>query len=72
MICKNIKTNILYNYFFDNYNRVMINDGFESITVNYKDWCKDFYVVDKLKSLSELDKQYNNRIKNSYKNEFKG
>ena len=65
MICKNIKTNILYNYFFDNYNRVMINDGFESTTVNYKDWCEDFYVVDKWKNLSELDKQYNSRIKNS-------
>lgn len=65
MICKNIKTNILYNYFFDNYNRVMINNGFESTTVNYKDWCKDFYIVDKWKNLSELDKQYNSRIKNS-------
>lgn len=53
MICKNIISEDLYNYKFIEDGLVELNnpDMFEPKYVKYEDWCMDYYVVDKWKSL---------------------
>lgn len=56
MICKCIESGFLYNYSFIDGGKVLLEnphlkDYPMSLEVNYEDWCMDYYVVDKWKSL---------------------
>ena len=63
MICKNIKTGKLYNYLFNKQNKVEIDNGNGwHMGIDYEDWCKDFYIVDKWRNLTQNDIEYNNSL----------
>jgi hypothetical protein len=52
MICKNIKTNVLYNYLFSEGNVNLSNPNYdENFTVSYDEWLKNYYIIDKWKTI---------------------
>lgn len=68
MICKNLKTNLYYNYRFYEDMTVELNDNVNpSFFVTYHDWCIDYLVIDKWRNLNELDLKYNENIRNKNK-----
>lgn len=64
MICKDIKTKLLYNYnFVDDDKTVEIWDG-ENDTkkISYDEWCKGFCIIDKWRCLSPEEIEYNKQL----------
>ena len=64
MICKSLKTKLLYNYRFTNKSVEISDDENFVVEISYTDWCKNFYIIDKWRNLSKSDKKYNEEIKN--------
>ena len=65
MICKEIKTNKLFNYCFKESKNVELNDGInDSVEVDYHTWCKEFYIIDKWRNLNDYDIKYNENLEN--------
>lgn len=61
MICKSLKTSKYYNYSFAcPFKNVELNDGLDNkFMIPYKDWCKDYLIIDKWRDLNEWDIKYN-------------
>lgn len=51
MICKNLKTNIQYNYRFIEDGKVELENQYNVFSVLYEDWCMDYLVIDKWNDL---------------------
>lgn len=50
MICKNEQTGEYYNYeFVENEVKLWQPNMINEIFINYKDWCNEYYIVDKWK-----------------------
>ena len=57
MVCKNLETGKYYNYqFIQDKELVKIDDnnGYK-IFISYKDWYKDYLIIDKWRDLNEWD-----------------
>lgn len=61
MICKNLETGKYFNYqFIQDKELVKIGDNNDyKIFIPYKDWCKDYLIIDKWRDLNEWDIKYN-------------
>lgn len=65
MICKNLKTGKLFNYHFNEYNKVELDNGKGwNIGINYDDWCQEYLIIDKWRNLTPDDMKYNNDLDN--------
>ena len=66
MICKNLKTGKYYNYqFIQGKELVKIDDNDSyKIFIPYKEWCKNYLIIDKWRNLNEWDIKYNKEIEN--------
>lgn len=66
MICKSLKTNKYFNYSFNGpFKNVELNDGMDNkFMIHYKEWCKDYLIIDKWRNLNEWDIKYNKEIEN--------
>ena len=66
MICKSIDTKLLYNYQFIKNNLVEIYDGEKyKSEIPYEIWCKEYYIIDKWRCLSDIEIKYNKEILNN-------
>jgi len=64
MICKSLKTGKYFNYSFNYpFKNVELNDGINNqFMIPYKEWCKDYIIIDKWRNLNECDIKYNKKI----------
>ena len=51
MICRNLSTDEHYNYRFIEDGKVELENEFNIFSINYEDWCLNYLVVNKWKSL---------------------
>ena len=48
MICKNLSTNVKYNYQMPNPDKVKLwNPTTRPFYISYDEWCKDYLIIDK-------------------------
>lgn len=51
MICRNILTKVDYNYKFIDKETVELSNVDKTEIINYKDWCKDYLIIDKWRTI---------------------
>ena len=64
MICKNLSNEKYFNYsFVCGIGKVELNDGKGNRwIVSYKEWCRNYLIIDKWRDLSKYDITYNEEI----------